>query len=462
MTAVRRPARARAVGIALSVLLPGLGQVWLGSWTRGLGVLAAFGSATVTAAWWGDLFWIWAPVALWLWGIWDTARLPRGASVPLAAAVWLILAYGVGYQATEVDPGALFRNAERARSILVGLVHPDFIRPRMETNESWVEIQVPCSPEPPRAERQSGAIRLQVSPDCGGILEGMIVTADGLWPSYPAHVFWTTPIGDVKLLGGTGNEKLILDTDKEGHLTALIRVPETAQSAMPDITLPLLHRIYIRQERPIGGIELSVSGRYVVQGILETLALALLTTTIGALLAIPVSFLAARNLMTGNLLTSAVYVAVRTILNILRSIEALIMAIIFVVIVGLGPFAGMLALTIHTIAALGKLFSEVIEGIDPGPIEAIRATGAAMPQVVAYGVIPQVVPLFTALTVYRWDINVRSSTIIGFVGGGGIGYFLWQWILLGDYRAVSAAFIAIAVVVVSLDFLSANVRQRLA
>jgi len=121
----------------------------------------------------------------------------------------------------------------------------------------------------------------------------------------------------------------------------------------------------------------------------------------------------------------------------------------------------LLAITIHTIAALGKLYSEVIEGIDTGPIEAIKATGADWTQVVRYAVIPQIVPTFTALTIYRWDINVRSSTIIGFVGGGGIGFFLWQWILLGDYRSLSSAFIAIAVVVIVLDFFSARLRERI-
>ena len=91
----------------------------------------------------------------------------------------------------------------------------------------------------------------------------------------------------------------------------------------------------------------------------------------------------------------------------------------------------------------------------------MKATGASWPQVVRYAVIPQVVPTFTALTIYRWDINIRSSTIIGFVGGGGIGFFLWQWIVLQDYRAVGTAFVAIAVVVIILDFFSARIRERL-
>jgi phosphonate transport system permease protein len=166
--------------------------------------------------------------------------------------------------------------------------------------------------------------------------------------------------------------------------------------------------------------------------------------------------------MGANPFTLVIYVLVRTILNFVRSIEALIIAIVFVIIVGLGPFAGVMALAIHTVAALAKLYSEVIEGIDPGPIEAIRATGGNWLQVVRYGVIPQIVPPFTAFTIYRWDINVRSSIVIGMVGGGGIGFYLIQWIQINQMGAVGAAFIAIAIVVITLDYLSAKVRERLA
>ncbi|MCW1971106.1 MAG: phosphonate ABC transporter, permease protein PhnE [Anaerolineae bacterium] len=206
---------------------------------------------------------------------------------------------------------------------------------------------------------------------------------------------------------------------------------------------------------------LSFNGGYILEGIQQTLGMALLATTFGAILAVPFGFLAARNLMSANIATRAIYTITRAVLNIARSIESLILAIVFVKVVGLGTFAGFIALTIHTIAALGKLFSEIIEAIDPGPIEAIRSTGATWLQTVRYAVIPQIVPQFTALTIYRWDINVRTSTIIGLVGGGGIGFFLNQWIRNGDYRAVSASFIAIALIVVVMDFLSARIRAKL-
>jgi phosphonate ABC transporter permease subunit PhnE len=158
---------------------------------------------------------------------------------------------------------------------------------------------------------------------------------------------------------------------------------------------------------------------------------------------------------------AAIYTISRGIFNILRSIEPLIMAIVFVVWMGLGPFAGVMALTLHTIAALGKLFSEQIEGISEGPIEAITSTGANRLQTVVFGVIPQIIPPYIAYTLYRWDINVRMSTIIGFVGGGGIGFLLSQSIRLLRYRDASVMMLAIAIVVSALDYVSARVRTRI-
>lgn len=156
-----------------------------------------------------------------------------------------------------------------------------------------------------------------------------------------------------------------------------------------------------------------------------------------------------------------IYTALRSLLNIIRSIEPLIYVIVFAVWVGIGPFAGVLALTIHTIAALGKLYSEQVESISEGPIEAITATGASRVQTVVYAVVPQIVPPFIAFTLYRWDINVRFSTVIGFAGGGGIGFVLVQNINLLKYRQASVMMIAIAVVVISLDYLSSKIRKRI-
>jgi phosphonate ABC transporter permease subunit PhnE len=156
----------------------------------------------------------------------------------------------------------------------------------------------------------------------------------------------------------------------------------------------------------------------------------------------------------------AIYYLSRTVFNVLRALEPLILAIVFVVWVGLGPFAGALALAAHTIAALAKLYSEQVESIASGPLEAIRATGANRLQNVVYGVVPQIIPPYISFTMYRWDINVRMSTIIGFVGGGGIGFLLQQNINLLDYRAAAAQILAIAIVVASMDWLSSRIRAR--
>ena len=155
-----------------------------------------------------------------------------------------------------------------------------------------------------------------------------------------------------------------------------------------------------------------------------------------------------------------IYYVTRTFLNGLRSIEALVMAIVFVIAVGIGPFAGMMALGLHTIVSLAKLYSEQVESISAGPMEAVQATGANRLQTIIYAVIPQIVPPYISYTMYRWDINVRMSTIIGFVGGGGIGFLLQQNINLLNYRAASAQMLAIAIVVASMDYISSVLREK--
>jgi phosphonate ABC transporter permease subunit PhnE len=157
----------------------------------------------------------------------------------------------------------------------------------------------------------------------------------------------------------------------------------------------------------------------------------------------------------------AIYTTTRGTLNILRSIEPLMMGFVFVVWVGLGPFAGILALMLHSIADLGKLFSEEVENINEGPREAITATGANSIQTIAYAVIPQVTPHYIAYIFYRWDINVRLSTIIGFVGGGGIGFVLQRFLNQLQYTRASVMVIAIALVVTILDYVSSRIRRRI-
>jgi phosphonate transport system permease protein len=447
----------------LSLVVPGLGQVYCRKAYRGATIFGSVLIALLISLWYGKTGWYLIPAAVWLWGIWDATGTaggrPHSTLLPLAAM--LVMGYGIGWEVTSIDPGALTRNLDRASSIIRPMLHPDFISQRQETNTAWVPIEVPCGPNPPPAVNDINGIHVQASPDCGNLRDVIILQATGLWPNTETEIQWATPIGDRLPLGEGFISPLRITTDSDGNLNAVIQVHPSALTQAPDPTLPLEHRVYLIQSRSVPGLQISANGGYVLQGIWETLFLALMATTIGAVGAIPVSFLAARNLMGSNVITLALYTLTRTVLNIVRSVEPLIIAIVFVVIVGLGPFAGVIAMTFHTIAALGKLYSEVIEGIDPGPIEAIRATGGNWAQMVRYAVIPQIIPPFTSFTMYRWDINVRTSTIIGFVGGGGIGFYLYQWIIKGDFRAVGASFVAIAIIVMILDFVSARIRARL-
>ena len=201
--------------------------------------------------------------------------------------------------------------------------------------------------------------------------------------------------------------------------------------------------------------------KVVIQQMLVTIFQAMLATTIGALIALPFSFLAAKNLTGRNRLSVWLYYLARGVLNILRSIEALLYVVIFVFWVGIGPFAGMLALAVTSFALIGKLFSEAIENIDDGPIEAVTATGATPLQVIAYAVLPQIVPPFISYLIYQWDINVRMATIIGFAGGGGIGLTLTTFFGSLQYHKAGTVVAIIVIVVALMDFASAKLRQAL-
>ncbi len=198
-----------------------------------------------------------------------------------------------------------------------------------------------------------------------------------------------------------------------------------------------------------------------LKALVETIYIALIATIIALPFSFVLGFLSARTLMNNSLTSSIIYNIVRITANFSRSIEPLIWAIIFSVWVGIGPFAGMLALMVHTVASLTKQYSEQIEDIDNGPIEAIEATGAHPLQVIYYGIIPQIVLPFLSFTIYRWDINVRMATIIGLVGGGGIGTMLMQFQGLAQWHEVGLIILMIALVVWVMDYISARVREVL-
>jgi phosphonate transport system permease protein len=209
-------------------------------------------------------------------------------------------------------------------------------------------------------------------------------------------------------------------------------------------------------------IDLSASVlNVVVKDLITTVMQAFLATTLGAIFAIPFSFLAAKNLTGNNPFTKVLFYITRGLFNILRSIEALLYVAIFVFWVGIGPFAGMLALAITTFALLGKLFSESIETIDAGPIEALNATGSNILQVIRYAILPQIIPPFISYLIYQWDINIRMATIIGFAGGGGIGMTLSTYFGSLQYHKAGTVVLAIVIIVAIMDFTSAKIREEL-
>ena len=187
----------------------------------------------------------------------------------------------------------------------------------------------------------------------------------------------------------------------------------------------------------------------------------MLATFLGAIVALPFSFLAAKNLTGKSRFLAWIYYITRAVFNFLRSIEALLYAAIFVYWVGIGPFAGMLALAVTTFGLIGKLFSEAIENIESGPIEALTATGANKLQMIFYAIVPQIVPAFVSYIVYQWDINIRMATIIGFAGGGGIGLTLSTFFGSLQYHKAGTVVLFIVVVVALMDFASAKIREVL-
>jgi phosphonate ABC transporter permease subunit PhnE len=192
-----------------------------------------------------------------------------------------------------------------------------------------------------------------------------------------------------------------------------------------------------------------------------TIFLGIIGTAFAIVAAIPLSFLGARNIMAGNPITQAIYVAVRLFFTIVRSIDVLIAVIVCVILFGLGNAAGVFGIAFHNVGVMGKLYSEAIEGIDAGPLEAITATGANRVQVIWTAVLPQLINPFISFTIYRLDTNIRLAPIIGYVGGGGIGVLLFQTIGLLDYHKAGLIIFMIIVTVAVLDFVSAQIRKRL-
>lgn len=460
----RTPRSARWAPIA-SLIVPGLGQIVQGQRARGTGVLAtviALGGLIL----WQRMFLLLIPLAaIWLWGVWDAVQharnRPSGTVAPFLLAALII--YAVAIRVTEVNFSRLVSGWPAIRPIVRALVRPELLEYPKESHIGYLPFQVPCvEPLPPPQGSASTTPRLTTNVPCAALGETIVLEGEGFLPNLDVEIWWQNPIGDYQRVLQDG-VPLVVPADENGRFRVLITVPVASVplDRRPGPGETQTHRIEARQYRAYGSLQPTETLNLVLQKIGETIALAFIATVLATVFALPVSFLASRNLMFGTPIGRGVYYVVRTLLNIVRSIETLMWAIIFAVWVGLGPFDGTLALLLHSIAALGKLYSEAIEGIDPGPIEAVRATGANWAQTVVYAVLPQFMPSFLAFTLYRWDINLRMSTVIGLVSNAGLGFLIIQWIRLSRYNSMATAIIAIVLIVALLDYVSAAVRERI-
>jgi len=356
--------------------------------------------------------------------------------------------YVWSWNATQIDLGTLIQGAPKARPILTDLVQPSLFERGEQSESRETSLRVPCTGDPALAP-VGGDAELVLSSVCLNAREPVTIQGSGFRPNTEGRLYWQV----TGLQGRLRDERFT--TDAGGNFTVETDIPPLLAENPGD------HKLLAEATWEVGGLAPSEALRVTINKIIETVFLALMATTFASILAVPLSFLGARNIMPKTGLGNAIYIITRTFFNLTRSIEPLILATIFAIWVSFGPFAGVLALTVSTIANLGKLYSEAAESIELGPLEAITATGANRLQVVWYAVVPQITPPYISFTVYHWDINVRMSTIIGFVGGGGIGMELSRWINQLQWNNAATAVWAIVIVVTLMDYASAVVREKL-
>lgn len=487
---------APVAGIA-SLLMPGLGQLLSRRYSRGLLLIGSFATGFAIFAWrvaelgrradpgLARVFHAFsrrpvfvglvafALLLLWLLAAWDAYRCARDRRKPVSGifVAVLMVFFVLGWQIAEIDLVKLVREAPEALPPLGRVMWPwkAAIRYDEEVLSAAAGVLAGEGGELTRAPEIAGEPYLRSDPNVGRMssqdennrpVPGTRITLSGrnFAPNTPTEIWWEDPVGN-EFRPRESGEYIIVETDAEGSFAVEMTMPY--RLTPPSAEGPFVHTVEARQVSRVGRPHASEALRLTIGRMIETIFMGMMATAFGILFSIPVSFLAARNIMSGSLPTMVLYYVTRTILNIIRSIEPLIWALIAVVWVGLGPFAGIVALTLHSIAALGKLYSEAIEGIDSGPIEAIQATGANRLQTIMFGVIPQMISPFISFSIYRWDINVRMSTVIGLVGGGGIGFLLVQYIRLLDYRSAGIAVWFIAITVAILDYVSAEIRNRM-
>jgi phosphonate transport system permease protein len=372
------------------------------------------------------------------------------AAARILLVVGFFAVFAWSWRVARIDLVELVRGAPEGLALAREFAVPDLITRPTATRAISAPLPVPCGAAEPIPPADPG---IELSPPCGETGDPLVITGAGLPPNITVSIRWVLPDGAfLRVRSGC------CDTDADGN----VRLETTINPivAMEEgQTEP--GRVEITYEEVIGRAQVSETVKTVIELSVVTLLMALMATTIGTIFAIPLSFLAARNIMGDTRLGRTVYYALRTTFNITRSLEPLILVLIAATWVGAGPFAGVLALALNNIPNLGKLFSESIEEINPGPVEAVTASGANRLQTLVYAVVPQLVPPFLAFIIYQWDINIRMSTVIGFVGGGGIGQQFRIWVSLNQYAAAGTAILAIVIMVWTMDYLSAKARERL-
>ncbi|MDV2474652.1 phosphonate ABC transporter, permease protein PhnE [Rhodococcus zopfii] len=194
----------------------------------------------------------------------------------------------------------------------------------------------------------------------------------------------------------------------------------------------------------------------IVELLIETLQMAIVGTVLGAGLSLLVAFAAA-----SNIAPKWLYYPARWVMNVIRSVPDLVFALMFVSAVGLGPFAGILAMTLGSIGSIGKIYAEAMEAVDRGPVTAMEAVGASKRQIIAYGILPQAAPLLVSYTLLLFEGNVRGATILGLVGAGGIGLELTTAMKMYNYGHLSAIVLCIIVLVTVIDQGSALIRRKI-
>jgi phosphonate transport system permease protein len=243
------------------------------------------------------------------------------------------------------------------------------------------------------------------------------------------------------------------------HILDFIRrlMPPAWQTVQTPLSTPALALPLGLTIPALGPAGVTVAVPEVAFAIVETIQMAIVGTSLAVIGSLPFGLLAARNTSPHRL----VYQSTRLLLNMIRAVPEIIIALLFVAAVGLGPFSGVLALSVGAVGYMGKLFAEAIEAIDPQQVQAVSATGASRAQVFVYGVVPQALPLIASYSLLVFESNIRSATILGIVGAGGVGFVLSKYMALFQYHYLMGAMVILVIVVTGIDRISDAIRRRL-